>query len=406
MTEYIDVNQRLAALLFIFITGASTAAVVLSCSTAQHADVRIIMGTGGATIYNERTDRARERAVDDALHSLVHASYHDGKGRSFYGTLEPFIDIRTSGIVTNWKILRQKEEDGTYYVQLRGAVNLSIRDTVTGNCLQKYSPTVLLLVHEVEGDEDRSAEKTVSYPVMTASIRSNDFDVIDYSAALSKTENAKSLFESSMGTTVLTQNRTEFMDRIGADVLVIGTVTISDQTGLLEEYDTPMQSRRAVVNLRSVDVYTGKILASVSENAAGVHADSTMASHRGVENCIGTSSVFGTDDARKGVFLQQTLTEYLHLLSSREYTIIIQNGKEGSAETLLDDLIGSTNRVVSAQPMKEVDGNPAVRIVFSGTTDDLAGIFTSSDTGLTTRYTVDETSPGTVSVSVKQQPTS
>ena len=88
----------------------------------------------------------------------------------------------------------------------------------------------------------------------------------------------------------------------GAEVLILGIAKTRDQSGTLRSMGVRnMKSKSAIIRLKAVDVYTGRVIATMSRNAPGIHIEKNTASKKAIENAL--KKILGQKDEETGKFV-------------------------------------------------------------------------------------------------------
>jgi hypothetical protein len=353
---------------------------VNSCSSTQTSLSSNESATGSSAIFGGNIEQAKKLAIENATCNYIQKQL-SGKDKTSFENLRPFIDISETDCVISKTILNEKEEDNKYYIKLKADIDKKKVLQTISEYKEKYSPTILLIIQSIKNDE-KVVVQNESFIMLTSKlITEKGYKAISINDVSAELENTGANSDSVLQTSITPQNRQFYLETVGADLILIGDISITEQTEVLESYDTNMKSIRASVNFRSVDVYTGEILAAISENAAGAHIDPDVASQKALEQCLQKSSALGTKD-KPGKFLIQTFTQYLNNLSQREYRLVLSKQPPSKFK---DELMSVSNKVLSVQ-LEESSDNSSYNVVFSGTAEDLSKLFTDSRYNLSDKY--------------------
>ena len=116
--------------------------------------------TGYGTIYLDDTALARDRAIDDAMNKLVKKVLGTTiEGRSVvedFALVESIVEARSTGMVRDWKILKEGVQDGAFVVTLEGEVYpQAVNDTIEATLRNYGRPKFMILINETfEGKQN------------------------------------------------------------------------------------------------------------------------------------------------------------------------------------------------------------------------------------------------------------
>jgi len=164
------------------------------------------------------------------------------------------------------------------------------------------------------------------------------------------------------------------LDDAGAEVIIFGTVVVTDQSSAMSEYTKNMKSKQANINLKAVDVYTGSIIATAVGNAASVHIDGNTAAKDAIQKCLGQSKLLGKNDDdnrfQAGLFMETIIKKFVKAANNREIKIIIAGLSAAELKDFKDQV---SNRIRGVQKVIEKgrDGRAAkLEVYFAGKTND------------------------------------
>jgi hypothetical protein len=134
-----------------------------------------------------------------------------------------------------------------------------------------------------------------------------------------------------------------------------------------------MKSKSAILRLKAVDVYTGRILAATSKDAPGAHIQSDTASKKAIENV--TRMILGGKDestgkVKTGPFMDEIVTQFVKSATHRQITLFI-TGLDYAGLKKFRDQVSYRIRGVQQVLDRGRSGRAArLEILFAGTTNE------------------------------------
>lgn len=243
---------------------------------------------GVADIRQGKVAEAREAAIKSAQRSAieqvagtliesrlsVEQRETSAAGRSeLFSRVEDKLDAGSSGVIERQDIIREKRDGGTYLVRLRVVVKTDTLEAELAKlaALQRAVgyPKIMLLVGERyrSGKEERRIERPALTPILEHALLEKGFELVDKEREPSEGDAVASLSD--------TGRAAEVAARYGAEAAIVGTAEVG-QTAYNEGGDR-MYYVAAVINLRAVNVSTGKVITSVEEVAKSAGASEEIA---------------------------------------------------------------------------------------------------------------------------------
>ena len=190
----------------------------------------------------------------------------------------------------------------------------------------------------------------------------------------------------------------------GAEVLIIGTAQTKDQSGVLRAYTTNMKSKSAIVRLKAVDVYSGRILATTSKDAPGVHIQSDTASKRAVEAAL--KKILGGKDESTGKnipgpFMEEIIKQFVKSATHRQISVFITGLDYNGLKKFRAEV---ENRVRGVQQVLEkgrVGRASRVEVVFAGTTGEFIDELKAKAERLGFEFEIPDNFPNRVTLEAK-----
>ncbi|MFH0977092.1 MAG: hypothetical protein V1874_15025 [Spirochaetota bacterium] len=336
--------------------------------------------TGYGTIYDNDTALARDRAIDDAMNKLVKkilGTMVSGRATvENFALVESIVEARSTGMVKDWKILKEGAEQGAFIVTLEGTVYPQAVDDTIEATLRNYGrPKFMVLVKETFEGVENAPGNTVTELTMMDVMGRAGFEFVDAAVTQELMRKERNKMAKAIAGTVGDDVKNVLLDDIGAEVLITGTVKTNDQSHVMAAYSKAMKSKSAILNLKAVDVYTGRVLASTSVNQPGIHIDndtaSKMAIQRGLEKILGKNDET-TGKFVSGPFMNQITKKFLESATRRMImlNIVGLNYEELTKfRNQIEHRVRGINKVYSRG---QAGKTSKIEVEFAGKTTDLA----------------------------------
>jgi hypothetical protein len=340
--------------------------------------------TGYAAIYDNDTGLARDRASEDAQRKLVESILGNTvSGSSLvqdFQLVSSIIESSSTGMVKNVKILKEGKDADSYSVTIEGDVFPAAVGQAIKAALENYGrPKFMVLVRETFEGKQNDPGMTVSELSMMDIMGTAGFQFVDAATVLSLMKKDKADMTKAMAGQVKGNEKVQslILEDAGAEVIIFGDVQTSDQSGALAKYN--MKSKRAIVNLKAVDVYTGDILATVSADAPGADINADVASKKAIQSSLGSNRVLGrADDGgqfQPGNFMNQITRKFIEAATRRPIQLRVA-GLDNKEMIKFREFLSQRCRGVKKVEVKGQQGTETkLEVLFSGKTVDLTDEF-------------------------------
>jgi hypothetical protein len=286
---------------------------------------------GWARIFDEDTALARDRAIDDARRKLIEkllgTTISGRKVVENFRLVSSIVEAKMFGLVRDERIVKEWQEGSLFKVIIEGTVEPSAVDDVVRKVLKDYGrPRFLLLIEESIEGAASSPGFTETEMLIQNIMGEAGFSFIDNTTVqkLMKDEGAR--MKRALQGDVARDVQDLLLDRYGAEVVIVGTAVVADQSAVLEEYNVQnMKSKSAIIKLKAVDVYTGAILASDSRQAPGLHINGQTASKYAIENALRLIVGKKKDDGslESGPFINTIARNFVEATSHRQISMSV-----------------------------------------------------------------------------------
>lgn len=368
--------------------------------------------TGMAMIYDNDSTLARDRAIDDAMNKLVKMKLGTMiSGRSLvedYQLIENIVEAKSTGMVRNWKVTAEGAREGSVYeVTLQGEVYPAAVDETIEATLRNYGrPKFMVLVEEDMEGKINAPGNTIAETAVKDLLGNSGFEFVDPAMtkeiiAKDRDKMAKAL-KGQIGGDV----QSLLLDDAGAEVLILGSVKIADQTATVLKYapNSTMKSKNAIVNIRAVDVYTGNILTAKSADASGAAINDEKAAKIAIENAM--KKLMGSIDEngkfKSGPFINTMSRKFLEASTRRKITINIAGLDYTEFSKLKDAIKGRIRGVGSVETRGQSGKYSKIEIEFAGKTTDFADELVAKGANFGFKITVEEIFPNKIMITAQK----
>jgi hypothetical protein len=254
----------------------SAMTVVLILATWANADeVRTVTAEGVGAVLAGDMALARDRAIKDAQRNAVELTVGvliEAKTINHnYTLIKDEIYARSAGYVQDYKILEEWQETGLLRVIIQARVTTALLQKDLDRVIESVErPRILFMVSQQDIGENRSkawwggTEGTgllVAEATLQQHFIDNHFLVVDH--ALKELAGPIPPDPSDSQATAVGRD-------YDAEVVILGHAVVKD-AGLIEEFD--LNSYRAEISARAIQVDNGHVLASANAGAAAPHVD-------------------------------------------------------------------------------------------------------------------------------------
>ena len=336
--------------------------------------------TGYATIFDDDTALARDRATDDAKTKLVRKILGETiSGRSVmedYQLVSNIVEARSYGLVKNTKIIKQWKDGTEYFVTLEGTVEPAVVQDAIADALNRYGrPKFMVLIQETFNGKSNPPGFTETEMLIQEVMGNSGFQFVDAAMTQELMRKEKRKMQKAVTGSVSEDVQDLLLDDAGAEVLILGTAeTRSQGTKTLSAFGaTEMKSRSAIIRIRAIDAYTGAVLASTSKQAPGLHIEDVTASKKAIEAAL--RQIMGKTDPdtgkfETGPFMKTIINKFVQAANEREINVLVA-GLGADELRKFRDQVSNRVRGVSKVTEKGRDGKAArLEVIFAGKTGD------------------------------------
>lgn len=361
---------------------------------------------GIAKIYDEDISLARDRAIDDAMNKLVKKKLGSiVSGRSIvedYQLVESIVEARSTGMVKDYTVDNEYSQDGHYWVVLTGTVYpQAVKDTIRQTIENYGRPRFMCLIQETFEGKTNTPGFTVTELEMMNIMGDVGFEFVDAAMTQQLLKKERTKMAKAMRGQVSGDVQDLLLEDAGAEVIIIGQATTSDQSGALAKYNTNMKSKSAIINVKAIDVYTGRILASVSSQGPGAHINSDAASRKAIKTALTKKNFLGKD-GNTGSFIDRITKKFLVSATRRVITLNV-TGLDYKDLTKFRNVLGTRIRGISKVYSRGSAGKAAkLEVQFAGKTTDLADELQGKADSIGFEIIVKETYPNRIMITAKR----
>ncbi len=336
--------------------------------------------TGYATIFDNDRSLARDRATDDAKSKLVRKVLGETiSGRSVMKDFElvsNIVEAKSYGLVKNIEIVNQKQDGTEYFVTIQGTVEAAVIEDAIEDALNRYGrPKFMVLINETFNGKKNLPGFTETELLVQEIMGNSGFEFVDAAMTQELMKKEKSKMSKAVSGRVSEDVQDLLLDDAGAEVIIVGTAETKAQgSATLKAYGArEMKSRSAIIRIKAIDVYTGRILASTSKQAPGIHIEDETASKRAIEAAL--KQILGKVDRdtgkfKSGPFTNTIIEKFVKAANAREIKVRITGRSRAKRKNFKDQVTNSV-RVVQQILEKGRDGRAAkLEVIFAGKTND------------------------------------
>ncbi len=336
--------------------------------------------TGYATIFDNDKSLARDRATDDAKSKLVRKVLGETvSGRSImknYELVANIVEAKSYGLVKNLEIIKQWQGGSEYYVTIEGVVEPSVVEDAIEDALNRYGhPKFMVLIKENFDNKRNNPGFTETEMIVQEIMGNSGFEFVDANMIQELMKKDKRKMTKAASGKVSEDVQDLLLDDTGAEILIIGTAQTKAQGAkTLKSYGAGnMKSRSAIIRLKAIDLYTGRVLASISRNAPGLHIEAETASKKAIEAALKKilgGKDYDTGKFKAGPFMKKIVDKFVKAANNREIQVLITGLDRAELKDFKNKLqsrIRGVNKVVQ----RGRDGRAAkLDVYFAGKTND------------------------------------
>ena len=368
--------------------------------------------TGYATIFDNDTALARDRATDDAKSKLVRTILGESiSGQSIMQDFElvsSIVEAKSYGLVKNVKIIKQWQEGTEYFVTIEGTVEPAVVQDAIADALNRYGrPKFMVLIQETFNGKKNTPGFTETEMLIQEVMGNSGFQFVDAAMTQELMRKERAKMQKAVTGSISDDVQDLLLDDAGAEVLILGTAETREQGAkTLSAFGaTEMKSRSAIIRIRAIDAYTGAVLASISRDAPGLHIEDETASKRAIEAAL--KQILGRTDPdtgkfEPGQFMQTIVKKFVQAANAREINVLIA-GLNAAELRNFRDQVSNRVRGVSKITEKGRDGQAArLEVIFAGKTVDFEQELTAKASNMGFQIDVKSSRPNKLVMTAKK----
>ena len=364
---------------------------------------------GVATVFDNNTALARDRALGDARNKLVEtilgATVSGTSLMENYELVSNVVKSESYGLIKQEKVIEENIMGGNlYYIVIEGTVDKAVVEDAIEKAIERYGrPKMMVLVKEDFLGKENQPGFTQTELVIGEKFGDLGFEFVDpaITKKLMKNQRARmsKAMEGQMGDDV---KQLLLGDNI-ADIVILGQTTTSDQSASVKKFNENMNSHLAVVNLKAVDVYTGVQLAAITRKSAAVHINPNGASIDAIEKVL--KQILGQKGSDNkftpGPFLDSLIKKFTKAATNREIGLLI-TGLDHSGLTKfrneLQQRIRGVNNVITRG---QIGSAAKLDVYFTGKTDEFLDELSAQSDKLGFELKITESFPNRATIQAK-----
>jgi len=364
---------------------------------------------GVAAIFDNDRALARDRAINDARNKLVEKVL--GTTVSGSSMVEDFqlvkllIEEKSYGLVKNEKILSESYESDMCRVMLEGTVLTAVAEDAIEDALNRYGrPKFMMLISETFERHMNAPGFTETEMLMQERMGSAGFEFVDVQVVQDLMKRQYGQMSRAMSGQISQDIQDLLLNDNGAEVIIIGTAQTRDQSGVLEEYTKNMKSKSAIVRLKAIDMYTGRVLATTSKDAPGVHTQSDTASKRAIEavlkKIIGGKDE-GTGASKPGPFMAEIIKQFVKSATHRPINVYITGLNYNGLKEFREQVSHRVRGVQQVNDKGRVGSAARLEVLFTGTTAEFTDELKAKSEKLGFQIEIPQSFPNRVTLQAK-----
>jgi len=348
-------------------------------SSKKQANANRAQETGYATIFDNDTALARDRATDDAKSKLVVKILGENiSGSSLmenYELVSNIVEAKSYGLVKNIEIIKKWQEGTEYFVTIEGTVEASVVEDAVADALERYGkPKFMVLIKETFNGKENMPGFTETEMLVQEIMGNSGFQFVDAAMTQELMKKDKAKMQKAVSGSVSEDVQDLLLADAGAEVIIIGTAETKAQGSetLKNLGATEMKSRSAIIRIKAIDVYTGDILATTSKQAPGLHIEDETASKKAIEAAL--KQILGKQDDegkfQAADFMKTIINKFVKSANGREIKVVVAGLGAPELKDFKDQI---SNRVRGVKQVIEKgrDGKAArLEVIFAGKTND------------------------------------
>ncbi len=364
---------------------------------------------GVAAIFDNDRALARDRALNDARNKLVEkvlgTSITGESVMENYELVKHLVQARSYGLVKKEKIIEEHADADLYSVEIEGTVEQAVVEDAIEDALNRYGkPKFMVLISETFERKMNAPGFTETELLMQERMGGAGFEFVDMQTVQDLMKRQYGRMSKAMNGQVTEDVQSMLLNDAGAEVLIIGTAQTRDQSEVLRAYTTSMKSKSAIVRLKAVDVYSGRILATTSKDAPGVHIQSDTASKRAIEAVL--KKILGGKDestgaSKPGPFMEEIIKQFVKSATQRQISVFITGLDYSGLKKFRNEVENRVRGVRQVLEKGRVGRAARVEVIFAGTTGEFIDELKAKAERLGFEFHIPENFPNRVALEAK-----
>ena len=195
------------------------------------------------------------------------------------------------------------------------------------------------------------------------------------------------------------------LNESGAEVVIVGSTITKDQSAAIKQYGSNFHSRQAIVKLKAIDINTGRVIASASKNAPGIHIEPRTASKKAVEACL--KKILGkinrdSGKFKPGPFMNRIVKAFVKAATNRQINITIKGLGFSDASKFRAQISHRIRGVKQVIPKKQTGKLTKLELYFAGKTNDFADELVNKAAKLGFKIQILEIAPNRIAIKAKR----
>ncbi|MBN1495813.1 MAG: hypothetical protein JXA07_03535 [Spirochaetes bacterium] len=364
---------------------------------------------GVAAIFDNDKALARDRALNDARNKLVEkvlGSTITGESvMENYELIKHLVQARSYGLVKKEKIIDEHADADLYTIEIEGTVEQAVVEDAIEDALNRYGkPKFMVLIRETFERKMNPPGFTETEILMQERMGEAGFEFVDMQTVQDLMKRQYGRMSMALNGQVTEDVRELLLNDNGAEVLIIGTAQTKDQSEVLRAYTAQMKSKSAIVRLKAIDVYSGRILATTSKDAPGVHIQSDTASKRAIEAVL-KKILGGRDEATgkniPGPFMEEIIRQFVKSATHRQISVYITGLDYNGLKKFRNEVEHRVRGVQQVLEKGRVGRAARIEVIFAGTTGEFIDELKAKADRLGFDFQIPESFPNRITLQAK-----
>lgn len=328
---------------------------------------------GVAAVFDNDKALARDRAINDARNNLVEkvlgTTISGSSMMENFQLVKMLVEEKSYGLVKKEKIVSESCDSELCRVEIEGTVVPAVAEDAIEDALNRYGrPKFMILISETFENHMNAPGFSETEMLMQERMGSLGFEFVDAQIVQNLMKSQYGSMSRAMNGQISQDVQELLLNDNGAEVIIIGTAQTRDQSQVLAEYTKNMKSKSAIVRLKAIDLYTGRVLATTSKDAPGLHIQSDTASKKAIEAAVKKIIGDKEDSTKPGPFMEEIVKQFVKSATHRPISVYITGLDYNGLKKFRDQILNRVRGVQQVNDKGRVGAAARLEVLFTGTT--------------------------------------